>query len=55
METMQMNVSEWGQKKKKGAILLPYIVYLATFNKVHIFWEGYKILQISTLPMTGTT
>ena len=32
METMQMNVSEWGQKKKKGAILFPYIVYLATFS-----------------------
>ena len=28
-----MNVSEWGQKKKKGAILFPYIVYLATFSK----------------------
>ena len=32
METMQMNVSEWGQKKKKGAILFPYIVYLVTFS-----------------------
>ena len=32
METMQMNVSEWGQKKKEGAILFPCIVYLATFS-----------------------
>ena len=24
-------------------------------DKVHIFWEGHKILQISTVDLTGTT
>ena len=37
------------------AILLIYFFLSLSFVKVHIFWEGHKILQISTLLLTGTT